>query len=139
MSRSCSNLRHYLDYAFTDYIKARITALSTWNLAEVQIGIVAACWLTLRQPLARLMPSTEVVTSLLSKLGLAENIKSKQIPSFVRAPWQISTQTLQYNSRVALRVTQTNQSEYSHSEYDTVPSTTAQTGGRVTLDGMTVQ
>ncbi|KAG6360789.1 hypothetical protein INS49_011856 [Diaporthe citri] len=108
------------------YIKARedrffwdgitlITALSIWNLAEVQIGIVAACGPTLRQPLARLMPSTEAVTSLLSKIGLrrhSEKIKSNHIPSFVQPPQQASTQSLQDISRVALIVTQKNQSEY---------------------------
>lgn len=70
ISRSRTNFH---SYAFTNYLLALITALSIWNLAEVQIGIVAACGPTLRQPLARLMPSIQVVASLLSNTGLSRS------------------------------------------------------------------
>lgn len=114
--------------------KALITALSIWNLAEVQIGIVAACGPTLRQPLARLMPSVDVVASLLSKLGLrrqSEKIKSSQLPSFVQAPQQDSAQYLQDISRVALVATQKTQSKYSHFEGHSIPSRTVHIEGNV--------
>lgn len=112
--------------------KALITALSIWNLAEVQIGIVAACGPTLRQPLARLMPSVDVVASLLSKIGLrrqSEKIKSSQLPSFVQAPQQDSAQYLQDISRVALVATQKTQGKYSHFEDHSIPSRTVHIEG----------
>lgn len=112
--------------------KALITALSIWNLAEVQIGIVAACGPTLRQPLARLMPSVDVVASMLSKIGLrrqSEKIKSSQLPSFVQAPQQDSAQYLQDISRVALVATRKTQSEYSHFEDHSIPSRTVHIEG----------
>lgn len=105
-----------------------LCALHIWNLAEVKIGIVAACGPTLRQPLARLMPSVEIVTSLLSKIGLrrqSETIKSSHLPSFVQTPQQGSAQHLQDIRRVALIVTQKNQSEYSHLEDHSIPPRTA--------------
>lgn len=118
-------------HAFTNHLKALITALSIWNLAEVQIGIVAACGPTLRQPLARLMPSVEVIASLLSKIGLhhkSEKVVSNRLPSFVHAPQQGSAQYLQDIIRVALVAAQKNPGEYNHLEDHSIPMRRTQIG-----------
>lgn len=46
-----------------------LTALSIWNLAEVQIGIIAACGPTLRQIIGHIMPSAQSLQNLLSGRG----------------------------------------------------------------------
>lgn len=64
-----------------------ITGLSVWNLMEVQIGIIAACGPTLRQILARILPSSESLRYLISRIGLSHPSRkdqSNELPSFVK-------------------------------------------------------
>ncbi|KAL0466392.1 hypothetical protein QR685DRAFT_111036 [Neurospora intermedia] len=72
-----------------------LTGLSIWNLAEVHIGIVAACGPTLRPILARILP-TESLLSLMSLLGVSSNTsKQNELPSFVKMPEADSAEQLQ--------------------------------------------
>ncbi len=61
------------------------------NLAEVQIGIIAACGPTLRPVLALILP-TEGIGSLMSllRIGQSSSKGAEELPSFVRSPGSTS-------------------------------------------------
>ncbi|PSR94506.1 hypothetical protein BD289DRAFT_465831 [Coniella lustricola] len=77
-----------------------ITGLSIWNLAEVQIGIIAACGPTLRQVLAHIMPTSESVRSPISRMGITQprSKGSSDLPNFVKMG--DSEEQLQHSSQV---------------------------------------
>lgn len=81
-----------------------ITGLSIWNLAEVQIGIIAACGPTLRQILAHIMPSSESVKSLISRMGFSQPSRkvSSEMPSFVKMA-DHSAEYLNHPGQVAVK------------------------------------
>jgi hypothetical protein len=53
-----------------------LTAISIWNLVEVQVGIMAACGPTLRVILSHMLP-TETIMSLISLIGRSSRPSSK--------------------------------------------------------------
>lgn len=64
-----------------------LTGISVWNLAEVQIGIIAACGPTLRPILSHILP-TQSIRSLLGSLRVSsggnDSHKVSELPSFVK-------------------------------------------------------
>ncbi|KAF2182285.1 hypothetical protein K469DRAFT_729030 [Zopfia rhizophila CBS 207.26] len=62
-----------------------LTGFSIWNLAEVQVGIIAACGLTLRPILSHIFP-VQRVSAMIDRLhNTKHDSKNTTLPSFVRA------------------------------------------------------
>ncbi|KAI8946325.1 hypothetical protein F4801DRAFT_564924 [Xylaria longipes] len=68
---------------FTEDAILTLTGVSIWNLAEVQIGIVATCGPVIRSTLAQLSPSSQSVLSLLNSFKWSSNPQSAPTSNYV--------------------------------------------------------
>lgn len=73
-----------LSTKWTDNPVVLLTEFSIWNLAEVQIGIIAACGMTLRPVLARIIPFQRISALFSSLRRTKHDPKDPTLPSFVR-------------------------------------------------------
>ncbi|KAI0448615.1 hypothetical protein F5B21DRAFT_496988 [Xylaria acuta] len=69
---------------YTDDAILTLTGVSIWNLAELQIGTIAACGPTLRSILVRLVPSQSVVSLLASWRRPTRQEASEQSSNYVK-------------------------------------------------------